>query len=101
MLPSSISSSPPLPSSANPAILTAPHHTEVAGYSEEKVMKRLNCSRLMTLDMLSVARLARRRGVATTLVKESESAARRRGCDCLTSWATSDYSARILQKLGW
>ena len=37
MLPSSISSSPPLPSSANPAILTAPHHTEVAGYSEEKV----------------------------------------------------------------
>ena len=29
-------------------------------------------------------------------IRESESAARRRGCDCLTSWATSDYSARSL-----
>ena len=42
-----------------------PHHH----HHHFKVMKRLNCSRLMTLEMLSVARRARRRGVATTLVK--------------------------------
>ena len=36
MLPSSLSS-PALPPSANPAVLTAPHHTEIAGYSVEKV----------------------------------------------------------------
>ena len=36
MLTSSLSS-PTLPPSANPAVLTAPHHTEIAGYSVEKV----------------------------------------------------------------
>ena len=36
MLPTSLSS-PTLPPSANPAVLTAPHHTEIAGYSLEKV----------------------------------------------------------------
>jgi len=100
MLPSSLSS-PPLPPSANPAVLTAPHHTEITGYSIEKVMDRLNCSRLMSLEMLSVAKQARRRGIATTLVRDSEVAARRRGCECVTSRATSAYSARILHKLGW
>jgi len=100
MLPTSLSS-PPLPPSANPAVLTAPHHTEITGYSIEKVMDRLNCSRVMSLEMLSVAKHARRRGIATTLVRDSEEAARRRGCDCVTSRATSAYTARILHKLGW
>ena len=152
MLPSSISSSPPLPSSANPAILTAPHHTEVAGYSEEKVWSWMmalspssspfegdEAAELLQIDDFRYAqcretgsekggrhyscqvrswmiimvmgiimiimiqlswwhRLGKFGEIISNLnqIRESESAARRRGCDCLTSWATSDYSARSL-----
>jgi len=100
-VPSYLATSPPLPPNANPAVLEAAHPTQIVGYSVEKVMDRLNCSRVMFLQMLSVAKKARRRGIATNLARASEVAASKRGCDCVTSWATSEYSARILQKLGW
>ena len=76
--------------------------SEVLGYKNiTKLMSELKCKRMYDLFVLSVRRSARVRGLGTELVRIGEEEARGRGCGCARVFATSRFSARIFDKLGW
>ena len=76
--------------------------SEILGYTNiNKLMSTLKCTRMYDLFVLSVRRSARVRGLGTELVRIGEEEARGRGCGCARVFATSRFSARIFNKLGW